>query len=162
MFTSLLTSLIGGLGGGLFRLAPEIVKFFSDRNDKDHEYRMTQLQLEIDKARSQQQIDLAHVTGSIEEQNKFLDAYKSAIEGQSQKTGIGIVDALNFLVRPLTTYFFLFLYGMVKLSTIRIACESTDAWHAILQSWNSDDVAIFSGIIAFWFVGRVFSSDHKK
>jgi len=50
----------GMIGGGVFRLLPELLKAFNARRDADHEYRMTELQLRIDQARANQALDLVH------------------------------------------------------------------------------------------------------
>ena len=44
MLSTILTLLGGGLGGFL-RFVPEIIKLFTEQRDRDHEYRMTRLQL---------------------------------------------------------------------------------------------------------------------
>jgi hypothetical protein len=47
-------------------------------------------------------------------------------------------------------------YGLVKLAIIVVAMRSADPWVSIIQCWSPEDGAILSGILAFWFVGRVF------
>ena len=73
-----------------------------------------------------------------------------------QKTGFWFVDALNFLVRPLATYYFLGCYGIVKTAMIVTAMREADPWLSVVSCWADQDAQILSGILAFWFVGRVF------
>jgi hypothetical protein len=152
----MLISLLSMLGGGLMRLLPEILGFLNKKADNAHELAMFDRQLQADAARSQLRINEMEVQGDINTQIAMLGAQSVALKSQMQKTGIKWVDALNFLVRPLTTYYFLGCYGIVKTATLVIAMQHVDKWHAILQCWNDQDAAILSGILAFWFVGRVF------
>lgn len=145
------------------RLLPEVFKFFNDKNDREHEYRMTELQLQIDKARSEQSIDLVHAQGTAAEQLQAMTAYTEALKSQAVVTGNWIVDGLNMLVRPVVTYWWLFLYSVFKVFTIAGAWEhfTTPEAFAVVV-WTSDDWGILSMLLSFWFVGRVFDSSHKK
>jgi hypothetical protein len=163
MFTTIITSLLGGSLGGLLRLVPEVIKFFTDKNERDHEFRMTQLQLDIDKARSAEAIDLVHAQGDIATQTAQIQAYIEAVKGQAQLTGVAFIDALNMLVRPALTYWWMILFTVYK------ACVFLMAWYSftniqtfISVIWTSDDWGVLSMLLSFWFVGRVFDSSHKK
>jgi hypothetical protein len=73
------------------------------------------------------------------------------------------VDLLNGLVRPVVTYWFLGLYAACK--TVWIAglfgsCKATGSIAKILAAqesfqWGSPDMAVFCGILNFWFLDRV-------
>lgn len=163
MLNTIITSLLGGGIGGFLRFIPEVIKFFTDRNERDHEFRMSELQLQIDKARSEQAIDLAHVQGDIATETAKVQAYIEAVKGQSQLTGVKFIDALNMLVRPSITYWWMGLFSIYK------GCIFAQAWYNFhdLQSfsaaiWTVDDWGVLSMLISFWFVGRVFDSSHKK
>lgn len=154
MLTTLLTLFGGGLGGVL-RLVPAILKLFTDQRDRDHEYRMTKLQLDIDKARSQQAIDLAHVQGDVAAEGGEMQAYIEAIKGQGQITGVPWVDALNASVRPVLTYWWMSIFTIYKISTIVAACLAwTSLNDFLLKLWTMQDAGILSMILGFWFVDR--------
>lgn len=145
-------TLLSMLGGGALRFLPELLKFFTVKTDHAHELAMMDKQIELQKlgqVGAQQQLDANQIIA-------MLDAQKSALSGQMQKTGFKWVDALNFLVRPLSTYYFLGCYGIVKTAMIAVALQSADPWHAIIQCWSEQDASILSGILSFYFVGRVF------
>lgn len=144
------------LFGGLLRLMPEIMAFFNKRTDNAHELAMMDRQLQLDQARSNMRIHEAEIQGDINQQLALISAQGVALKAQMQKTGIRWVDAINFAVRPLTTYYFLICYGIVKTSMIVVALRTTDPWLSIIQCWSEQDAAILSGILAFWFVGRCF------
>jgi hypothetical protein len=144
------------LSGGLLRFLPELLKLFTLKQDNSHELAMMDKQIELQKLNAdnayrvqEKQVDSAEILA-------LMDAQKSALAGQMQKTGFMIVDALNFLVRPLTTYYFLGCYGIVKTAMIVVALRLADPWSAIIHCWSLEDANILSSILAFWFVGRVF------
>lgn len=156
----MLMTLISMLGGGFMRLLPEVLGLLNKKTDNAHELAMLDRQVALEQQRGANRLQEVQVQGDINQVLALLDAQKDALTGQMQKTGLWFVDALNFLVRPVTTYYFLCMYGAVKLATLVIASHTADPWHAILQCWTDDDKAILSGILAFWFVGRVF--DKRK
>ena len=154
MLASLLT-LLGGSLGGLLRFAPEVLKLFSDQKDRDHEFRMTQLQLDIDKARAGQAIDLVHAQGDMAEQAGMMQAYVEAIKGQGRMTGNKAIDALNQSVRPVVTYWWMLLFTTYKLCTIGAAIFAWTTFGDFLDKlWTAQDAGILSMILGFWFVDR--------
>lgn len=156
----MILTLISMFGGGLMRMLPELLGFLNKKTDNAHELAMLEKQFQLEQTRASARMEEVRYQGDVDQTIALLDAQKAALKSQMQKTGIRWVDALNFLVRPLTTYFFLAMYGFVKIATLVIAMRSLDAWAAVIQVWTPDDAAILSGILAFWFVGRVF--DKKK
>ena len=138
------------------RALPEFVALWNKKTDNAHELAMLDRQFQLEQTRAAARMDELVAQGDIDQTLALLDAQKSALAGQMQKVGIKWVDALNFLVRPLTTYYFLGMYGLVKLSMIIVALRAVDPWLAIIQCWSADDAAILAGILSFWFVGRVF------
>lgn len=162
MLTSLLTLIGGGLGG-LLRFVPEILKLFTDARDRDHEYRMTQLQLDIDKARATQAIDLVHAQGEVATQAGEMQAFLEAIRSQGQMTGVPWVDALNQSVRPVVTYWWMSLFTVYKIATIvatALQWTTLDAFLAVL--WTSQDAGILAMILGFWFVDRSIRKQQGK
>lgn len=152
----MLLTLLSMFSGGIMRMLPELLGFLNKKTDNAHELAMLDKQFQLEQYRAQSRMQEIEFQGGVDQTLALLDAQKTALAGQMQKTGIRWVDALNFLVRPLTTYYFLGFYGLVKLAMLVVAFQQLDAWHAIIQCWTQDDAAILSGILAFWFVGRVF------
>lgn len=148
-------TLLSMLGGGLMRLLPELLNFLNKKTDNAHELAMLDRQAELEKTRAAARMEELQVQGNFQEMLALLDAQKEALKGQMQVTNIPIVDALNFLVRPLTTYYFLVLYGLTKLAMFVLALNADiSGWDAILKIYDTEDRAILSGIISYWFVGR--------
>lgn len=153
----MLTTLLSLLGGGIMRALPELIGLWNKKTDNAHELAMLDKQIQLESTRAAARMDEITTQGDIDQVLKLLDAQKSALEGQMQKTGIKVVDALNFLVRPIATYYFLILYGLAKIAMFVLALQAgISGWEAILKLYDNSDRDILAGILAFWFVGRVF------
>jgi len=156
MLTTLLSLLGGGLGG-LLRFVPEIMKLFTEAKDRSHELEMTRLQLEIDKGRATQALDLVHAQGDAASNAAEMQAYIEAIKGQGQMSGVPWVDAMNQSVRPVVTYWWMALFTVAKIMTIVMAVIEFSTLAVLLESvWTPQDAGILSMILGFWFVDRVF------
>lgn len=158
-----LLSLLGGGLGGLLRFIPEIFKLLNAKGDRDHEYRMSTLQLQVDKARSEQEIDKVHAQSEASEVAGHMQALIETIKGQSQLTGVKFVDALNSLVRPLLTFWWMAIFTAFKTTVIVDAWYNFASWKTFGQQvWTDNDWAVLSGIISFWFVDRAIMRMQKK
>lgn len=162
MLMTILTLLGGGLGG-LLRFVPEIFKVLGEQKDRDHEYRMTQLQLQIDKARATQALDLVHAQGDAATQAGELQAYIEAIKGQSAPIGVAWVDALNASVRPVITYWWMLLFTVYKACAIGLAAVQWTTLNNFMDRlWTAQDAGTLAMIIGFWFVDRSFRKNSGK
>ena len=167
-----LITILSALGGGLMRMLPELLALFTKRSDNSHELAMMDKQVQLEQLKGTNrtaEINAQHVAtmseaklqGDISAALKMMDATAAALHDQMQKVGIWWVDALNMLVRPLTTYYFLGCYGIYKTAMLFAAFKQTDVWTAILQSYDADDRAIMAAILGFWFIGRQFDRAKK-
>jgi hypothetical protein len=167
-----LISILSALGGGLLRLLPELLALLNKKTDNSHELAMMDKQVQLEQLKGANRtaeigaqhaaaMSEAQLTGDINFALKAMDATAQALHDQMQKVGVWWVDALNVLVRPLTTYYFLGCYGIVKTAMIVVALRTTDPWVSIIQCWSPDDAAILWGILGFWFVGRTFEKGKK-
>jgi ABC-type multidrug transport system fused ATPase/permease subunit len=151
----MLETLLGGVFGGLLRLAPEVFKIFDKKNERAHELRMLEAEMEFAKVRG----EIAMRQADVQLQTAELDAMTQAFKEQSEtaKNAGWFVSAISALVRPTVTYLFLALYAAVKVAAYLIAIEQGGNWKDVLTSmWGSDDLATFNLVISFWFVGRVY------
>lgn len=153
----MIETLLGGLLGGAFRMAPEILKWLDRKGERGHELAMQDKALEFEKLRGAQRMgeigaaaDGAWNTGAIE-------ALKEAVAAQGQRSGIGWADALSASVRPVITYWFMALYCAAKTATFAAGVGAGAGWgDAILHAWTDADQALWAGVLNFWFLGRVF------
>lgn len=151
----MIETLLGGVFGGLLRLAPELFKLFDKKNERAHELRMLEAEMEFAKVKG----EIAMRQADVQLQTAELDAMVAAIQEQSStaKAAGSAVAAISALVRPTVTYMFLGLYAAVKVAAYLIAIEQGGNWKEVLTTmWGSDDLAVFNMIISFWFVGRVY------
>lgn len=157
----LIVSLLSPVLGAAVRFVPELFRLVTDKRDREHEYKMTMLQLQIDKARAAQQIDMVYAQGNV--QNDLADAslLSEAIKAQAQQTGVGWVDALNATVRPVVTYWLLLLYATAKgVAVVMAAIASNDWLTAMKGAYTLEDHALLSSTLAFWFVDRSLRKYH--
>jgi hypothetical protein len=148
--------LLGLLGGGLFRLLPEVFKIFTAKRDADHEYRMSELQLKIDQARATQALDLVRGQAEVAASAGEMQAWGDAIRAQATPTGNKWADALSSSVRPVLTYWWVIgLYSGAKVIGIIVALQAGATLEAIAPLLVSEfDRTVIGSILAFWFVDR--------
>ena len=153
----MIETLLGGLLGGAFRLAPEILKWVDRKGERGHELAMQDKALEFEKLRGAQRMaeiggaaDAAWNTGAIE-------ALREAVSTQGRPSGVKWVDALSTSVRPVITYWFMALYCAAKTAAFAAALSAGADWGtAVLHAWTEADQALWAGVLNFWFLGRVF------
>lgn len=148
------------LGGGL-RLVPEFLKVWNAKRDQDHEFRMTQLQLQIDQARSAQRIDELHAGANAAEQASWAQALVESMKQPvtAAASGNWFLDALNALsisVRPILTYWHcLVLYTTYKVALLWLAIASgTGALQAVANSFTTFDQSLVLSMVSYWFLDR--------
>ena len=148
-------TLLGGVFGGVLRLAPEIFKIFDKKNERAHELRMVQAEMEFAKIRGEIAMRQVEAAMTMAEVDAIGEAFKE--QSQTAKNAGKFVSAISALVRPTVTYAFLGLYAAVKIAAFMIAIDQNGDWKEVLiQMWGSDDLAVFNMVISFWFVGRVY------
>ena len=153
----MIETLLGGLLGGAFRLAPELLKWLDRKGERGHELTMQDKALKFEKLRGVQRMaeigagaDAAWNVGAIE-------TLREAVRTQGEKTGVRWADALSSSVRPVITYWFIALYCAAKTATVAAALTGGAGWGvAILYAWTEADQALWAGVLNFWFLGRVF------
>jgi len=142
--------LISSLIGGIFRLAPEIMKLIGKYFDNKHEIEMLKQSAVIDNNRLNHQVQMETAVRSGQTNVDF----DSIIKLQSRKTGYKFIDMINALVRPYVTYIVLGLYAVIKLYFLFAVGLP------ITAIWTVEDMSLLCGILSFWFIGRVL--DNKK
>lgn len=153
----ILESILGSLIGGGFRLAPEILKWLDRKNERAHELALLDKNIEADKARGAQRERELNLEAEITRVSEGLGALREALAGQFQKTGVAFIDGLNVSVRPVITYLFFLLYAAVKVAAYMAVLKAGGGWgEAVKAVWTEADMALWSAILNFYFLGRVF------
>lgn len=153
----MITTLLGTLFGGLFRLAPEFLKWLDKKDERKHELAMFDKQIEADKLRAAALERLEQIKGENAMNLADMQALIEATKAQAVQTGIRWVDGINSLVRPMLTFWWAIVLYTVALAaefyTLVFVLKATTA-AAIVELWGADEKAIVASIIAFWFVDR--------
>ena len=98
MFELLSGGLLGSIFGGIFRLAPEVLKFLDKKNERQHELSMFQLQTDLEKLRGEFRMEEKYVDYSVQQ----LDTIKSAFEEQAEtakEAGKFVAESLPWYVQ---------------------------------------------------------------
>jgi hypothetical protein len=154
-------TLLGGVFGGLLRLAPEVFKIFDRKNERQHELNMLNAEMEFAKLKGEITMRQVDAAITVEEMDTMAQAFKE--QASTAKAAGKFVAAISALVRPTITYAFVGAYFAVKVASYLIAIEQGGPWKEVLISlWNQDDVTIMFMIISFWFVGRSLDRNNGK
>lgn len=151
----MIESLLGGVFGGLLRLAPEVLKWLDRKDERKHELAMLDKEMAMAQLRAEQAMHVADTRVEVE----HFGALEDALKGQASMARAGgkIVSAISALVRPLVTYWVVVLWSAVKIASMVLAYQTNGDWKdMLLSNWGPDDNAIMSLLLSFWFVGRVW------
>jgi len=160
MFELLSGGLLGSIFGGVFRLAPEILKFLDKKNERSHELNMFQLQTDLEKMRGQFRMEEKYVEHSVAQLDTIKEAFKE--QSETAKNAGWFVSAISALVRPGITWALFFMYAAVKVAALYMAFLTNEPWYEVIQqTWDADDFGIFTMCISFWFVGRSIEKYNK-
>jgi hypothetical protein len=148
-------ALFGSLLGGLFRLAPEVLKWLDRRGERDHELKLLSAEMEFYRLRGQIAIKQTEAMMTVAEMDAIAAA--SQEQGQTARAAGKVIAGISALVRPSVTYAFVGTYFAVKAAAYSLALDQHGRWDEVLvQMWNKDDMAMLMLILTFWFVGRVW------
>lgn len=157
MFDLIGGGVLGGLIGGIFRLAPEVLKYFDKKNERQHELSMFDKQCDLEKVRGQIRLDEIGAQRDAAIDVGVMDALNSAINQQADmvKAAGGWAASLSASVRPVVTYWVLFIWSFVHVWF---------AWNSWLMGMPPAEVfktmmtpdfsALLSGTINYWFLDR--------
>lgn len=143
---TLLSSLLGFFGSAF----PDLLKLFKDAQDRKHELKILDLQIQQQAQGHQNRLEEIRTTADISESQALYKTYS---------VGIHWVDALNGTVRPVLAYAFFGLYALTKMLQFSVLNPSVQ--DSIFILWQEEDQAIFAGIISFYFGQRAMSKLRK-
>ena len=153
----MIETILGGLLGGAFRLAPEILKWFDRRGERGHELAMQDKALEFEKIRGAQRMSEIGAGADAAWNVGAIDTLRESVRSQGEKTGVRWADALSSTVRPVITYWFMALYCAAKTAAFTAALSAGADWGtAVLHAWTEADQALWAGVLNFWLLRRVF------
>jgi len=160
MFDVLSGGILGSIFGGLFRMAPEVLKYFDKKHERLHELNMFARQCELETLRGQQKLAEIGAQREAAIDVGVMDAFQSAIEQQATmaKAAGGWAASLSASVRPVVTYWVLFVWSFIHVWF---------AWNAWITGappvevfkimMSPDFSALLAGTINFWFLDRTLA-----
>ena len=150
--------LTGGLGGGLLRLLPEGLNLIKQKMANGHELEMMDKQLKIQEAIGAEKLQEAQVVGAAQVETAQV---AGAVE-TTKATGIRFLDVLNGSVRPVITYWTFALYALAKTIVVVVGFQAGSGAVALVPIlWTAHDSAMLSGMLSFWFLGRVLDKQRN-
>ena len=157
MFELVSGGLFGGLLGGIFRLAPEVLKFFDKKNEREHELAMFSRQCELEQLRGQQRLAEIGAQREAAVDVGVMDAFNAAIASQTEmaKAAGGWAASLSASVRPVVTYWIMALWSFIHIWFAWNAWLAGASPEVVFKTMMTVDFcALVSGTINFWFLDR--------
>ena len=157
MFDLLSGGLLGSIFGGIFRMAPEVLKFFDKKNERQHELSMFARQCELETLRGQQKLAEIGAQREAAIDVGVMDAFNNAITQQAEmvKAAGGWVASMSASVRPVVTYWVLFIYSFIHIwfawNAWMIGAPPVEVFKTMM---TPDFSALLSGTINYWFLDR--------
>lgn len=151
-----LDAVLGGVLGGVARLAPEVLGFFDKKNERKHELALGQQQFELVKLQGNNTLAAATITADSAAITASISAIQEAYKSQGN-SGVKWADAISTLVRPWITFVVFHTWLAVKIAAYVALTAKGISWDtALVTMWTGDDVAMLAGVTNFWFLSRVF------
>lgn len=152
----MIETLFGTLLGGVFRMAPEVLKWLDQKDERKHELAMMDRNNESERIKLAASQKLAETQAEERITLADLQAMIEATKAQAVQTGVKWVDALSSLMRPTITFWWVIvLYTGALVAQFLVLVQQGDSGvQAILHLWGPDERAIVASIVAFWFVDR--------
>ena len=152
--------LLGSIFGGLFRMAPEVLKWLDKKNEREHELNMFKFQCDLEAQRGQQKLAEIGAQREAAIDTGVMNAFQSAIEQQTEmvKAAGGWVASLSASVRPVVTYWILGLWSFIHIWLSYNAWQSgmppLDVFKVMM---SADFAALVSGTLNYWFLDRTLA-----
>ena len=151
---------VGSLLGGLFRLAPEFLKWLDKRNERQHELAMFDRQCDLEKQKGEQKLAEIGAQREATVDAGVLTAFTAAIQQQTEmsRAAGGKVAALAASVRPVVTYWILALWSFVHMWFAYTGWSNgMSPTEVFTNMMTSDFAALVSGTLNYWFMDRTLA-----
>lgn len=152
----MIETLLGTLFGGIFRMAPEVLKWLDRKDERKHELSMFDKQLEADKLKGDQALAQINAQADASIGAAEIQAIIEATKAQGVQTGIKWVDAFNAIIRPLLALQWLIvLWPAVIIAGFALAVQTgADPLVALKAAFGVDEKAMAASVASFWLVDR--------
>jgi hypothetical protein len=160
MFEMLSGGLLGSIFGGIFRMAPEVLKWLDKKDERQHELALFSRQCELEQMRGQMKLAEIGAQREAAIDVGVMDAFNNAINQQAEmvKAAGGWVASLSASVRPVVTYWVLFVWSFIHVWFAYNAwLNGAPATEVFKTMMTPDFSALLSGTINYWFLDRTLS-----
>jgi len=160
MFEMLSGGLLGSIFGGIFRMAPEVLKWLDKKDERQHELALFSRQCELEQMRGQMKLAEIGAQREAAIDVGVMDAFNNAITQQAEmvKAAGGWVASLSASVRPVVTYWVLFVWSFIHVwfawNAWLAGAPATEVFKTMM---TPDFSALLSGTINYWFLDRTLS-----
>jgi hypothetical protein len=160
MFEMLSGGLLGSIFGGIFRMAPEVLKWLDKKDERSHELALFSRQCELEQMRGQMKLAEIGAQREAAIDVGVMDAFNNAITQQAEmvKAAGGWVASLSASVRPVVTYWLLFVWSFIHVwfawNAWLAGAPATEVFKTMM---TPDFSALLSGTINYWFLDRTLS-----
>ncbi len=152
--------ILGSMLGGLFRLAPEVLKWLDKKNERAHELAMFEKQCELEAQKGAQRLQEIGAQHQMAVDTSVMAAMSNAIMQQTEmvKAAGGWVASLSASVRPLVTYWVLAVWtGVHCWYGYQGYASGLDATEVFKLMMSADFAALVAGTINYWFLDRTLA-----
>jgi hypothetical protein len=152
--------IFGSLLGGIFRLAPEVLKWLDKKDERAHELLMFEQQCQLETLRGQQKLAEIGAQREAAVDVGVMDAFNAAITQQADmvKAAGGWVASLSASVRPVVTYWILLLWSFAHIWFAWTAWAAGAPPEAVFKLiMSADFAALVSGTLNYWFLDRTLA-----
>lgn len=150
-----LETLLGSLLGGGFRFLQAWMESREKQRDRDHEYKMMELQGSLAEKADERRFRELGMTLDHQAEIQIIQGVGMATQAQSSeaKEAGGSAAWLSATIRPLTTYLLLLFYLFAKIAQVAMAWQ-TQGMQSLVTTYGEADMALLSAVLGFWFVNR--------
>jgi hypothetical protein len=152
--------LLGAIFGGMFRLAPELLKYLDKKSERAHEHLMFSRQCDLEQMRGQMKLAEIGAQREAAVDVGVMDAFNAAIEQQATmvKAAGSWAASLSASVRPVVTYWIMFIWSFAHVWFAYNAwLDGAPAKEVFLMMMSPDFSALLAGTINFWFLDRTLA-----
>ena len=152
--------LLGSIFGGIFRMAPEVLKWMDKKNEREHELNMFKFQCDLEAQRGQQKLAEIGAQREAAIDVGVMDAFNNAITQQAEmvKAAGGWVASLSASVRPIVTYWILLIWSFIHIWFAWNAWVTGSTPAEVFKLMMSGDMAaLVSGTLNYWFLDRTLA-----
>jgi hypothetical protein len=142
---TLLSPILGIIGS----LLPRFVTLFERKQELQHEIELIRIRAEAAKQSAENELVIKGIEADIADA-KSVRSFDTDVDGGK------FINALRASIRPVITYVFFILFVAVKVAAAYTMIQNGDSIPEMLDAvWDSETMALFGTIIAFWFGSRV-------